>query len=316
MILIGWLSLLLVGVLATSVASRGAVRSAVRVAEVLKVSPAVVGLTVVAIGTDLPEIANSLVSSATDHGDVNVGDSLGSAVTQMTLTLALLCLAAGRTGRTIPTNRNFVIAVGTAAVFAAFVVRLLVDDGDLTRVDGLILIVMWLGGTLLLGQGELRPRQTFGRHRPRGVGAEVVRALGWLAGVGAGAVVVVESFLHIAEILGVPEFVGSFIALSIGTSLPELFVDWTAIRRGASSMAIGDVFGSSFVDTTLSVGIGPAVFGVSVTSAVFTGTVVAAAGMLVATIIVARSPRFDRRVGVGLLAVYALVQVAVVLTAP
>lgn len=315
MIIALWLALLVLGVLTTSVASRRAVRSAVGVAEVLKVSPALVGLTVVAIGTDLPEIANSLVTSATDHGDINVGDSLGSAVTQMTLTLALLCLAAGPAGKRITTNRNFVVAVGTAAVFAAFVVRLLVDDGDLSRVDGLILIVMWLGGTLLLGQGELRPRQRFGRDRPRGVGRELAGALGWLGGVGAGAVIVVESFLRIAEILGVPEFIGSFIALSIGTSLPELFVDWTAIRRGASSMAVGDIFGSSFVDCTLSVGIGPAVFGVAVSSAVFTGTVVAAAGMLVATIIVARSPRYDWRVGVGLLVVYALVQAAVLLTA-
>ncbi len=316
MILAVWLSLLVVGILATSVASRRAVRSAIRVAEVLNVSPALVGLTVVAIGTDLPEIANSLVTSATGHGDVNVGDSLGSALTQMTLTLAILCLAASPSERAIPTNRNFVIAVGTAAVFAAFVVRLLVDDGDLSRVDGLILIVLWLGGTLLLSQGELRPRQAFGRDRSRGVGSEMTRALGWLVGVGAGAVVVVESFLQIAETLGVPEFIGSFIALSIGTSLPELFVDWTAIRRGASSMAIGDIFGSSFVDATLSVGIGPAVFGVAVTSAVFTGTVLAAAGMLVATIIVARSTRLDWRVSVGLLAVYGLVQTAaVVLTA-
>lgn len=315
MIIALWLSLLLVGILATSVASRRAVRSAVRVADVLKVSPAVVGLTVVAIGTDLPEIANSLVTSATDHGDVNVGDSLGSALTQMTLTLALLCLAAGQTGRAIPTNRNFVVAVGTAAVFAAVVVRLLIDDGDLSRVDGLILIALWLGGTLLLGQGELRPRQAFGRDRTRGVGTELAGALGWLAGVGAGAVVVVESFLQIAEILGVPEFIGSFIALSIGTSLPELFVDWTAIRRGAASMAVGDIFGSSFVDATLSVGIGPAVFGVAVTSAAFTGTVLAAAGMLAATVIVARSTTLDWRVSVGLLAVYTFVQTAAVLTA-
>ena len=306
-----WALLLVGAVGATSVASRRAVRSAVRVAEALKVSPALVGLTVVAIGTDLPEIANSLVASATGHGDVNVGDSMGSAVTQMTLTLALLCLAGG----TITTNRNFVVAVGTATVFAAFVVRLLVDDGELTRLDGGVLILLWLGGTVLLGQGELRPRQTFGRRRSRGVGSELATTIGWLTAVGAAAVVVVESFLRIAELLGVPEFIGSFIALSIGTSLPELFVDWTAIRRGASSMAIGDIFGSSFVDSTLAVGIGPAVFSSAVSPAVFTGTVLAALGMMAATVIVARSSRYDWRVSLGLFAVYGVVQIVAVLTA-
>ena len=306
-----WLSALVGAIVATSLASRRAVRSAERIADDLDVSPAMVGLTVVAIGTDLPEIANSLVASATGHGDVNVGDSMGSAVTQITLTLAILCFAGGQ----ITANRNFVVAVGTATVFAAMFVRLLVDDGELSRIDGGILILLWLGGTVLLGQGERRPRERLDRSRRQSARADLIGALGWLAAVGLAAIVVVESFLRIAEMLGVPEFVGSFIALSIGTSLPELFVDWTAIRRGASSMAIGDVFGSSFVDSTLSVGIGPAVFSAAVSSAVFTGTVLAALGMLAATLIVARSSRFDWRVSVGLLAVYAAVQTATVLTA-
>ncbi len=306
-----WMLVLVAAVGVTSVASRRAVGSAVRVSEAVNVSPAMVGLTVVAIGTDLPEIANSLVSSATGHGDVNVGDSMGSAVTQMTLTLAILCLAGG----TITTNRNFVVAVGTATVFAAIVVRILVDDGELTRVDGGVLILLWLGGTVLLGQGERRPRQAFGRRPRRGVGTELSVTIGWLAVVGLAAVAVVESFLRIAELLGVPEFIGSFLALSIGTSLPELFVDWTAIRRGASAMAVGDVFGSSFVDSTLSFGIGPAVFSAAVSPAVFTGTIVAGLGMMAATVIVARASRYDWRVSLGLFAVYALVQGAAIVSA-
>ncbi len=299
-----WLLIMLIGIVGTAFASGRAVTSAIGIAEHMKIPPAVVGLTVMAIGTDLPEIANSIVASATGHGDVNLGDSMGSVLTQVTLTLGLLCLARGQ----ITTNRNFVIAVGTTTVFSVVVVRLVVDDGQFSHVDGLVLIGLWLAGTALLGQGELRERPKLsdpgGRLRRR-----VVSTIGWLALVGVLAVAIVESFLRIAETLGIPEFVGSFAALAIGTSLPELFVDWTAIRRGASSMAIGDIFGSSFVDATLSVGIGPAIFSSSVSSAVHAGTTLVAVGVLLATVVVARSRRYDWRMAVPLVAIYGAVQV-------
>jgi len=192
-----WIVALVGCVVATSLASRRAVTSALRVAEAVKISPAVVGLTVMSIGTDLPEIANSLVSTASGHGDVNVGDSMGSVITQITLTLGILCLAKGLTNA----DRNFVIGVGTATFFAAVTVRVLVDDGDLSRLDGAILIMLWLGGTALLGHGELRPREVFATGN-RAVAIDTAMALLWLAVVGILAIGVVESFLRLADIFG------------------------------------------------------------------------------------------------------------------
>lgn len=303
-----WGLLLLLCLAGTSFASRRAVTSALRITDSIDISPAAVGLTVMAIGTDLPEIANSIVSSASGHGDVNVGDSMGSALTQITLTLGLLCIASG----SITTNRNFVLAVGTATFFAIVTVRIFVEDGALTRMNGLVMILLWMGGTVLLGHGDLQPREVLTGPRGRLAG-DVAGALGWLAVVGLMAVGIVEAFLNIAEAFGVPEFIGSFIVLSIGTSLPELFVDLTAIRRGASSMAIGDIFGSSFVDATLSVGIGPAIFGSLVSSSVQTGTVLAAAGVLATTVVVARSERYDWRLAIPLFGIYLAVQTAAAL---
>jgi len=145
------------------------------------------------------------------------------------------------------------------------------------------------------------------------VTSDLFATLGWLAAVGLFAVGVVESFLQLAERFGVPEFLGSFIVLSIGTSLPELFVDWNAIRNDASSMAVGDVFGSSFVDATLSVGIGPAVFATVVSTSVLPGVVLAAVGIVVATVVVARSKASDWRLGACLLALYGAIQVGALL---
>jgi len=65
--------------------------SAVSLARRLGLSPFIIGMTIIAIGGDLPEIANSITASAQGHGDLNVGDSIGSVVTQLTLVAGLLC---------------------------------------------------------------------------------------------------------------------------------------------------------------------------------------------------------------------------------
>lgn len=151
-----WLGLLLLSVTGAAYSSRKAVTAALRITESIGVSPALVGVTVMAIGTDLPEIANSLVSSASGHGDVNVGDSMGSVVIQVTLVLGLLCLARGGIGA----DRNVVISIGLAAVFASVTVWILVRDGRLSHTDGLILLMLWVAGTLMLGHGEVGARYT------------------------------------------------------------------------------------------------------------------------------------------------------------
>lgn len=302
-----WLLLLLASIVGASLASQRAVTAALGITETLGVSPALVGVTVLAVGTDLPEIANSLVSAGSGHGDVNVGDSMGSVFTQVTLVLGILWVATGG----IKTDRSFVARVGAAVFVASLTVWLLVSDGDLSHLDGLLLVSGWAAGSALIGRGEDKPNTPAPGERGH-VASAVMRALLWLGIVGVFAVGVVQSFLAASEILGIPEFVGSFIVLSIGTSLPELVVDWTAIRRGASSMAIGDIFGSSFVDATLSVGIGPLVFGSQLSSGVARGVAVAAVGALLATIIVVTARRRTYGPGVRLLVVYVAAQIAVV----
>ncbi|MEQ9163912.1 MAG: hypothetical protein RLN74_14460, partial [Ilumatobacter fluminis] len=126
--------------------------------------------------------------------------------------------------------------------------------------------------------------------RPRGgsgVGLEVGTTLLWLAIVAGAATVVVYSFVELADRFGVPEFVASALVLSLGTSLPELVVDWTAVRRGAGMLAIGDLFGSSLVDATLAAGIGPLIRSISVSDTAIAGTIVIAVGCAAATLVAA-----------------------------
>ncbi|TDT15481.1 cation:H+ antiporter [Ilumatobacter fluminis] len=303
-----WIVALIGGVVLAAVGSRRAVTSALVVSDRLGVSAGLVGVTVLAVGTDLPEIANSISASVTGHGDLNVGNATGSALTQITLVLALLIAASGFR-LDLRERLDVVVTTGVATVIGLVLLLVLVSDGTLSRLDGLLLVTLWLASILLLRQSEPTPL------RPRGgsgVGLEVGTTLLWLAIVAGAATVVVYSFVELADRFGVPEFVASALVLSLGTSLPELVVDWTAVRRGAGMLAIGDLFGSSLVDATLAAGIGPLIRSISVSDTAIAGTIVIAVGCAAATLVVA-TVRHPPVAATLLLGVYAAAVLVVVL---
>lgn len=305
-----WVLGLVVGVAVAAAGSRRAVGAALETSESLGISTGLVGLSIMAVGTDLPEIANSIIASVSGHGDLNVGDSTGSALTQITLVLAVLMLAAGLDFDLDQSESKVAVPTGLMTTGALVVLAIMLSDGTLGRLDGIVLVSVWFVSLIWMErrhrQGDRPPRVPDDR-----VGRAIARTLGWLSLVGLASTVIVRSFLEITDALDVPEFLASSIVLALGTSLPELVVDWTAIRRGAAALAIGDLFGSSLVDSTLSVGIGPIVRSTAVSTAATTGALVIAVGVTVATLAVALVS--SRRALAGsLLALYAIGTLALV----
>ncbi len=308
MTLIGWILLGIVGFAIALRASRHVADRATSVVERTNASPFFVGVVLLAIGTDIPEIVNSLITSAAGHGDLNVGDSVGSALTQVTLVLGLLPFLAGR----VRTDSQAVHAIGGLTVAALVLGVVFVVDGALGRVESAILIGGWvvaMWATRHVGRIPDRAERT----RSDGpILRHVMAALFFLAIVGAGAALAVLAMIRIAELLAVPEYVISFFGASLGTSLPELIVDVTAIRRGAVGLAIGDAFGSSLVDATLSLGIGPLLFPITVdASRAVPGGLYAAVAVALATMLLGWRAVHDRRSGAAVLLLYAAAYVVV-----
>jgi cation:H+ antiporter len=92
---IAGIGFLIMGLALMIFSSDKAVVHAVKIASALKISPLMIGLILVSIGTDLPEIVNSIISCAVGHADIELGDSLGSVLTQMTLVIGLLPFLVG-----------------------------------------------------------------------------------------------------------------------------------------------------------------------------------------------------------------------------
>jgi cation:H+ antiporter len=108
------ISFLIIGLALLAISAEKAISHSVGVATALKMSPLMIGLVVVSLGTDFPEIVNSIISSALGHVDINVGDSFGSVLTQMTLVLGLFPFVAGA----FKVKREEITVMGACEVLA------------------------------------------------------------------------------------------------------------------------------------------------------------------------------------------------------
>jgi cation:H+ antiporter len=261
-----------------------------------------VGVVLVSIGTDLPEIANSIAAHLEGEGDINVGDSVGSTLTQYTLVLGLFPFVA-----ILPIARRQVGVVTVFTMGGLGLTILFVADGWLARWEGALLILAWAVFTFLVVKllpGLLPDDPPPVRQRNRLLQAGAVLLA--LAIVGLGATVAVRALVRIAELAGVPEFVIAFFGASLGTSAPEIVVDFTALVRGAPAIALGDALGSSLVDATLSIGAGPLVAPAAVTPRLaVVGSLYACVAVGIVGVLLAARRRHDRRSGAVLLALYA-----------
>ena len=299
--LLSWVVIIIVGLGVALMGSRRAVQHASALAVGLKVPPFLMGITFLALGTDLPEIATSIVAAVANHGDIIVGNSIGSVATQITLILGLLPLVGGA----FVVGRSRAALVGAVTVAALGLGALLASDGFLSRLDGLVLVMTWVGGSALVWMHRpqfSKPSLTIDAHRK---GYHALAALFSLAVVGAGSTVAISAFIQLTTQLGVPQFYLSFFAISLGTSLPELLVNITAIRSGERDLAVGDVLGASMVDSSLSIGIGPLVSPTWVTaSSAIRGSLTTMGVVALAILILSLSRRHDWRTGVALLILY------------
>ena len=298
-----WIAIAIAGVGLTLVASRKAIFYASALANGLSIPPFLIGVTLVSIGTDIPEIANSIIASVAGHGDLNVGDSIGSVMTQITLVFGLLPFFSG----TISIHRRRTLMIGSFIVIALGLGAFLIADGYLSRIDSVILIAAWAIFTGLSWHFAPQLSEPVLPTPSRRKLFHAFLVLVFLSLVGVGAGVFVKALIELSAGLGVPEYLISFFGASLGTSLPELAVDITALASGKRDIAVGDIVGSCLVDATLSLGAGPLISPTFVTAGLaIEGAIIAMVFTALAILAVSIQRKHNRWTGTFMLILYGL----------
>jgi len=295
---------LVAGIILLVFSSDTAVEHSVDIASALGASPLIIGLVLVSIGTDLPEVVNSIMASQIGHGDINVGDSLGSILAQITLVLGLLPFFVG----TFKVKKKEVLVIGACEILSLIIVLSVVEKGYITRLNAFFLILSWLLFMLLIRNFTKNKNTKQENRTPRSDRRYFYHfrraALGF-TGIAIGAYFVIQSVIALSEIFQISEYIVSFFAVAIGTSLPELFVNVTAARKKEYGLTIGNTLGSCIFDACFSMGIGPLIFPISVSGnlAMITG-IYALFGSIMVILMLAFKEKVDRKTGVFFIALY------------
>ncbi|MFX0001572.1 MAG: sodium:calcium antiporter [Candidatus Hermodarchaeota archaeon] len=291
--------------------SMKAVKHSAILAAALGISPLIIGVTLVSIGTDISEIFNSLVSCAVGHADIDIGDSVGSDLTQLTLVFGILPLVGGM----FYIHRKDIIILGACEILSLVLIFTVIEKGYVTRLDGILLvgclgIYIWLiynaNKESILQRVEMMEKI----KTPKSKKFHLLIAIIGFGGVTLAAYMIVESVIIISSALNIHEYIISFFIVAVGTSLPELAVDINALRLGHHQIAIGDIVGSCIVDSTLSIGIGHVVFNRNpnyITAALAIPTVLytlVASFIVFITIAVRR--KIDKKTGIMFISLYLL----------
>ena len=224
------------------------VRGAARLALRIGVSPFVIGVTVVGFGTSAPELAASIASATSGHGEIAVGNVIGSNIMNIALVLGLTAMI-----MPIPVSRVVVQREVIVAITVSFVPFLALARGGLVErplgaamVAALVGFLYWTFRTSR-SEGGMPIEAEVPDAPPRGVRRTVIDTALVLIGIGMlvfGADLLVESATSIARALGVSELVIGLTIVAGGTSAPELATSLMAVLRGRSDLGVGNILGS------------------------------------------------------------------------
>ena len=224
------------------------VRGAVALARRAHVPPVVIALSIVALGTSLPELVVTVQAVLNGYPGIAIGNVVGSNIANVSLVVAVPAIFYPLTTTDRDTRRDAAIML---IVSLLFLVACLI--GDLTRIEGLVLLaglVAWLSHT------ARETARTY-RERDREAPLEFVLGLptkGWLIalfvvagaiGLPLGARMLVEAAVEIAARLGVSDTVVGLTIVAVGTSLPELATSAVAAVQRQTEMVLGTAIGSN-----------------------------------------------------------------------
>jgi cation:H+ antiporter len=299
-VLLGKVVVLVLGLVLLVKGSDFFVKAAATIAQKLGVSEFVIGLTLVAIGTSIPELASSVAASLQQQSDIVMGNIIGSNIANIGLILGVAASIA-----VIKTREEMLKRDGYLMLFAALVLYLFMLNRVIARFEALIFLLLYLAYILFLLKAKPQFEEVYGfkeflsyffrfeyvrtvlnalsNHRQgrnndrsdsevahakelkTGIVKDFVVLILGGAGVIFGAKYLIAEAVFFAEYLLISKTLIGLTLVAVGTSLPELSVSVSAARQGYGNIAVANVIGSNIANIFLILGVSALVFPIAVT---------------------------------------------------
>jgi cation:H+ antiporter len=270
-------ALVAIGLLLLVVGGESLLRGAVGLATLLRLTPAVIGLTVVAAGTSVPELAVSFIAAARGSTDIAIGNVVGSNLFNTALILGLCAMV-----RPLLIGGNTIRYEYPVLVIVTLLCIALIQDASVSRLDALLFIAVYIAFTAYMvklvrnqlseaevgefsGEVEELAEATARSHGPL---MALLLIVGGSVVLGLGAHFTVAGSVQLARLFGWSERIIGLTIVACGTSLPEVVTSLISSYRGRDDVAMGNVMGSNLFNILGILGISGMVAPLSVNRAI------------------------------------------------
>jgi len=235
-----------------------------KIALALKISPFVIGITLVAFGTSLPELATALVANARGEPTLAIANAIGSNITNILLVLGLSAVVVSR----LKAERNLIDIDLPLLSLTTMLLIVVLMDRQVFFGEGLLLLVgyvIYLAYAFKSRREEVRSVPEIGEKQPIFTRPKIELTTILVLILSAvmiyiAAELTIKSVIELARIINIATSAIALTAIALGTSLPELAVSLRAVMKGKHDIAIGNIVGSNIFNSLIIVGI-PSVFG-------------------------------------------------------
>lgn len=227
------------------------VDSASEIATKLRIPQFIIGLTIVAMGTSMPEAAVSISAALKGSTDITIGNIVGSNIINILIILGLSAtitpLAVSRSA--IFREMPFLVGISLLLLIQGW-------DGTISLLDGIVQIVLFTSYLIyLLKKAKQQPESCQMELKQRKLWQTVCLTIIGLGAIVLGSDLAVDAACSIARLLGISERLIGLTIVALGTSLPELFTSVIAAQKGNADIAIGNIIGSNIFNILFVVGL-------------------------------------------------------------
>ena len=223
------------------------------IAKKFKISPMIIGLTIVAMGTSMPELSVSITSSLIGKNDMSLANVVGSNMFNVLMALGVSSLIINLPIKkdSIKFDIPFLIGIGILLLLMLFDLKLSIFEGLI--LIGILVFYLWKTLKPMLKKKNKDIKEN--EEKNKSIFKMIVISLVGIIGIIIGGDMVVDNASKIAEIFGMSQNLIGLTIVAVGTSLPEFVTSIMAIKKGENEIAIGNVVGSNIFNILLILGV-------------------------------------------------------------
>ena len=287
------------------------------IAKRLKVPPIIIGLTIVAMGTSLPETAVSVTASLVNNNELAISNVVGSNIFNLMMVVGVCSILTPILVQKETVTRDIPFSVACALALVGLGILAVGDRSGMTlgHLDGIIFLVLFAGYILVMIRSAMKARAEGKDIEIEGVEEEIgilswpksiIFIVGGAAAIAFGGDLTVDAASRIAIDLGMSQTLVGLTIVSIGTSLPELVTSVVAARKNEVDMAVGNAVGSNIFNILMVLGIASAINPVALIRENIIDIAILIAFSLIVWIYAATKRRISKKEGISMVCMYLI----------